>query len=371
MCLASLGFLAFAPLMGCTGKAEPNTDELGDDSQDSESTSSEGSGQSTTSDSEHSTSEQSSDNTLSTGSSVDESSSEQTDSDGTDSIDSTSDSSTQSTDTQTQADCLDKQIGDEEVLPVRVDISDLVADYDESMRLPWAISVLQRRYPTGAFIMQEANNKTDCFEISVEDPSKAENVINGLRTAVHECGHMIDLNVPQRYVIRKDLQYKCDFSIASGGPARRIILDDEFQEKWPNDSFRKTYLEELGDQTFDLLLDEASQYINTLATSYAFYDYTTFDPVARDGVHAFYWYIARFLRKTRMEHADFYDKLVNDTCWRQVILATWGRSERYLVETQGLPGLGGEDDALLHELRNDPELVSEIDRLRELDGCSF
>ena len=71
----------------------------------------------------------------------------------------------------------------------------------------------------------------------------------------------------------------------------------------------------------------------------------------------------------RMQHPDVYGRLVNDQCWRELILVTWGRSERYLVESEGLAGLGGPDDALLGELRNDPELVGEIERLRALHGC--
>lgn len=94
-----------------------------------------------------------------------------------------------------------------------------------------------------------------------------------------------------------------------------------------------------------------------------------FDPVARDGVHTFNWYVARYLRAIRLDHPTYYDRLVGDSCWRRLTLAVWGRSERYLELTRGLDGLGSQDNVLLAELRDDPTLVQEIERLRQQDGC--
>jgi hypothetical protein len=204
--------------------------------------------------------------------------------------------------------------------------------------------------------------------VGMTDATTAQKVIAGLRTSVHECGHMVDLN-QKTFLMGATLEFKCDLGIASSTPGRKVIATDEFQSLWPKDSFKKTYLDELGDQQFPSLMTEALQYINTLATSYTFFDYTTFDPIARDGVHAFQWYVTRYLRQTRTKQPDTYNKIANDTCWRQLVLSGWGRAYRYLVTSKGLKELGSADDALLDKLMEEPQLVDEIDKLRVIEKC--
>jgi hypothetical protein len=264
--------------------------------------------------------------------------------------------------------CADGTIYASEALPVRTDITDLMSRFDASKKLDWSIQVLFRRYPTGATILERANNDTGCFDIGVRDAIGAKDVIAGLRTSVHECGHMVDLN-KETFVFSPTSEMKCNFSLARGTPPRNVIVKDEFQALWPDDSFKELYLDKYGDQDFVGLITETLQYINTLATSYAFYDVTTFDPVARDGVHAFQWYVTRYLRQIRTNHPAAYDKLVGDRCWRNLILTGWGRAQRYLVASKGMKDLSGKDDALLETLMTEPKLVDEIHLLRVKDGC--
>ncbi|MBI4510235.1 MAG: hypothetical protein HY698_11420 [Deltaproteobacteria bacterium] len=264
--------------------------------------------------------------------------------------------------------CTDGEVHRNEVLPIRSDITDLLNAFSANNKLAWSIQVLNRRYPTGGLILEKANNDTNCFDVGVSGASSATEVLAGLRTSVHECGHMVDLN-QKTFVLGKSLSYDCDFAVVADTPPRRILVDDEYQALWPKDEFKQDYLVDLGDQALAYLMTEALQYINTLATSYALYDYAPFDPIARDGTHAFQWYVTRYLRLLRMNYSTQYSRAAGDRCWRRLVLAGWGRAHRYLAASKGMPDLGGADDALLERLVTTPELVDEIRRLRVADGC--
>jgi hypothetical protein len=55
-------------------------------------------------------------------------------------------------------------------------------------------------------------------------------------------------------------------------------------------------------------------------------------------------------------------------CWREAILTVWGRAWLYLDATSGMPHLGIADD-MLTTLVSDPDLLAEIQLLRDAEGC--
>ena len=76
----------------------------------------------------------------------------------------------------------------------------------------------------------------------------------------------------------------------------------------------------------------------------------------------------RYLRMARLEHPQTYSLLSDDGCWRDMILTTWGRAWLYLEITNGSSNLGINDD-FLETLVRDQTLLSEIQRLRDIEGC--
>jgi hypothetical protein len=115
-----------------------------------------------------------------------------------------------------------------------------------------------------------------------------------------------------------------------------------------------------------MLLEEASQYVNSLASALAFYDVRKGGSriTERDGVLTFLWYVERYLKLAREEHPDAYTFLLGDACWRQVTLTIWDRAWFYLNATKGMKELAI-DDAAIETLVRDPALLAEIDALRE------
>lgn len=258
--------------------------------------------------------------------------------------------------------------------------------------------VLNRRYPFGWSLVDEGRRGfIDCLMTFVSDRSSASAVIGQLGTAVHECGHVTDLEramgATNVYLIRADLTMmgaRGD-STARGGAtfARSLIRGDSFQASRAPcvggasrgcDFYADTYLNgdptdgnfESGDQGFNLLLEEVLQYSNSLAVGYAYADQRSAGSSVsdRDGMLTFLWYTERYLRMARLDYPDAYEHLVNGDGgrWRQLILTIWGRAWLYLEATESLPGLGIEDEMVMPLVMN-PELLSEIERLRTAEGC--
>jgi hypothetical protein len=168
--------------------------------------------------------------------------------------------------------------------------------------------------------------------------------------------------------------------------ARSLMLNDKFSVAHPPckggsfqgcDSYASLYLDgdpnnsqfEGGDQGFSMLLEEVVQYINSLATSYAFSSGggNFFASSDRDGILNFLWFLERYLYMARTQYPQAYSMLTS-TCWRRAILTVWGRAWLYLELTKGINKLGIQDGKIL-ELVRTPELLEEIQKLRDLEGC--
>ena len=274
-----------------------------------------------------------------------------------------------------------------------VDISDISYSGDIGA---YVDSVLTRRYPVGAELVVGGRTNTnfgqDCDVLFAGSPSTAEDLMGRINTIVHECGHLYDFTLSSGatsgYYVTSNLTLSCDRgdTTARGGDtfARSRITGDSYSALRPPcpsagdcDSYAPVYLDgnpddqefEGGDQGFSLLFEEAVQYVNSLATERAFVDQMPANQrtSARDGILTFLWWTERYLRMARLEYPDAYQR-ITDPCWRDAILTLWGRAWLYLEATDGMTPLGIDDAAIL-ELVSDPDLLGEIERLRELEGC--
>ena len=279
--------------------------------------------------------------------------------------------------------------------PVDADLSDVMWMGEVG---PYVDAVLDRRYPTGALLVRGGRENTrfgqDCDALFAGSPSSGEDVIDRSGVIVHECGHFHDLNLSSGptsvYELTAELRLSCDRGDATdrGGDTfarSRINDDDQASRRAPCgggggrgcDSYADIYLDgdpddgtfDGGDQGFNMLFEETVQYVNSLAVAWAFVDQMApgRSTSARDGLLTFLWYVERYLRRARLEDPTAYAR-ITDPCWRDAILTVWGRAWLFLEATEGMSALGI-DDAALFELVTDPELLSEIERLRELEGC--
>ena len=258
---------------------------------------------------------------------------------------------------------------------------------------------LDRRYPVGAALVRGGRTNTDfgqpCDELFAGSPSTAEELIGRMGTIVHECGHFFDGELStfsaNTYVLTETRQLTCERgdTTTRGGDtfARSRITGDEYASLRPPcegpghascDFYANTYLDgdpdddvfEGGDQGFNMLFEEAFQYVNSLATSWSTLDQSPAGrrTSAKDGILTFLWYVERYLQMARLDYPGAYERLAGDCCWRDAILTLWGRAWLYLEATEGLEGLSLSGPTI-EALVMDPVLLEEIERLRSAHGC--
>ena len=293
--------------------------------------------------------------------------------------------------------CIDGQYSEVMADP-NGDISSPIAQYAPSNVIAFIQGILQPRYPLGWTLVDGGMNSSlfgeSCVDTFLGDTSSAASVIGQMSTIVHECGHFTDLDLGgfsgAGYIINADTTFICSGggTTQNGGNtfARSLIMNDEYAalhtpcENWGDsncdDTYAGIYLNgdptdgnfDSGDQGFDMLFEETVQYVNSLVTSYAYADQSQGSTSARDGILTFLWYVERYLRMARLAHPDAHTFLKNDPCWREAILTVWGRAWLYLETTTNMNALGI-DDAKLMGLVMDPELLQEIQLLRDAAGC--
>jgi hypothetical protein len=101
---------------------------------------------------------------------------------------------------------------------------------------------------------------------------------------------------------------------------------------------------------------------------YAFADQSSYSTSAEDGLLTFLWYMQRYLHMARLDYPSVYKLLSESPCWRRTTLQLWGRGWFYLQRSVSNPQLNLKGK-FLRGLVQDPALLDEIARLRQLEGC--
>lgn len=282
-----------------------------------------------------------------------------------------------------------------ETLPTSDDLSSIT--YSKANAQQYMLDALAVRFPLGKYILEGglasplAAQQGSCFDRFIDDTSDGPAVLRQASTIVHECGHFFDLGKSagktEAYVLRDDLEFACtggDTTTRNGKTfARSLLRSDEYYASRPAcgnktakgcDMYADIYLDgnptdstfDSGDQGFNSVLEEATQYVNSLASAYAFSDaYVGQRASERDGILTFLWYIERYVKIAHEQYPDAYEVLSSE-CWRQALLSVWDRGWFYLNASNGDTSLGI-DDAALETLVNDEALVAEIDALRSME----
>ncbi|MSP93173.1 MAG: hypothetical protein EXR79_15465 [Myxococcales bacterium] len=259
----------------------------------------------------------------------------------------------------------------------------------------FVLDLLAARYPTGKHLVEGGLTQQDCIAVFLQPQQKASasGVVTGLSTVVHECGHMFDFKKGgfsgSAFVFTPSLTLTCPGAAHQGNNptfARSLIKSDEFYALRPAcpkqgangcDIYANVYLSgdpkdakfESGDQGFNTVLEETVQYVNSLATGYAYADHVAGNISERDGILTFLWYVERYLRMARLQFPAQHKFLVGNECWRKAILTTWGRAAFFLGHTKGISKLTI-DGAKIEPLVMNPDLLAEIDLVRKAHGCS-
>jgi hypothetical protein len=275
-----------------------------------------------------------------------------------------------------------------EALPTTASLAGL--QFSREKAAQYLLAALEKRYPIGKAIVEGgissplSGSLGSCVDVFLADKSSADRVLRHASTVVHECGHFYDLGKASgdaaAYVIRTDLTFTCKSgdTTSRGGKtfARSLITKDAHSGKRTPcgggakgcDSYAQTYLTgSSGQQGYNSVLEEATQYVNSLATALAFQEqYVGSNASERDGILTFLWYIERYLAMARTDYPEAYKLISEDPCWRQATLSIWDRGWFYLRATKDVACLGL-DDTSLEPLVNEPALLAEIDALRQLE----
>jgi hypothetical protein len=296
-------------------------------------------------------------------------------------------------------DCVDGQY--RETLPtVEASIDEATANYTADNWRGYVEQVLMQRYPLGWHLINRAIIEApeqfgDCMNRFLGASGSAAQINRQIGTFVHECGHFLDVGLgwgrsEDFYVVNSGLTISCSQgdSIERGGRtfARSRINNDSYSALRPPcggagssencDNYADTYLDgnpddnefEGGDQGFNMLLEEAFQYVNSLATNYALADTISGSISGRDGILTHLWWVQRYLKYARDEHPQAHQFLMGDPCWRRAILTLWGRAWLYLSITEDMDSLGINHRAI-EPLIEDSDLMAEIEALRQAHGC--
>lgn len=284
----------------------------------------------------------------------------------------------------------------QEALPTNASLTGI--PFSSATADDYLLAALEARFPIGKEITEGGVNSSlaktqgNCIDRFLSDKSSAAAVLRQAPTVVHECGHFMDLGKgsggASAYVVRPDLTFTCrqgDTTTRGGKTFARSLLktDAHYSRrkacggsvKQGCDFYADVYLDgsasnssfEGGDQGYNSVLEEANQYVSSLATALAFEDQYKGSRVSeRDGILTFLWYIERYLQMAREEYPAAYALISGDECWRQATLSVWDRAWFYLDAAKDSENLQLDADALT-ALVKDSSLTSEIDALRKLE----
>lgn len=269
--------------------------------------------------------------------------------------------------------CPDSTYG--ETLDNSSDLTTIFLEYTEANWRPAALAMLETRYPTGYYLVTEAQRLSgrDCLdEFTRTRRATASDLALSLSAAVHECGHFLDIaetegTEPRQftYVLREDLQ----FSLPTLATFSRSAI---YPYTDPQDQYRDTYLAGAsGMQGFEMLVEEFVQYTHALLVTYSFaaeLPDTLVGMTSRDGTLTFMRYLQLFLRHARQCNPEAHAAITANAEWRAFLLTIWGQAELALAVTEDLPVAGIRDDEIESEVYA-PESLFEIDILRDAEGC--
>ena len=290
--------------------------------------------------------------------------------------------------------CQDKSYTENTVFP-DADISSFVDAYTPENAIQFRSNVLMARYPMGEYIMQTSHNNGVCDEYwneeSLTGTDDVATELKNLYVVVHECGHGLDgwLSVEKGpyyngHFIHPDVTLYTKGGYIEGDPnpsfPNYLLQGDEYGtgdwQACPNDvydgcdTFADVDMKNdfMGNQGFETITEELTQFINSLALSYAFHEFYNGKTSNRNGLLNFMMYLERYLLMARTEHADFYNYISQDEDWKKLIGTLWDRSWYYYELTRNIDALSIQpEETMAYNIVTSEKLINEICKIRGMD----
>jgi hypothetical protein len=203
------------------------------------------------------------------------------------------------------------------------DISDLAAAYTEDNWLTTSLTVMQRRYPTGYFVLNAEQNDPQLPEFV--DSSSWSALMSSMMTVLdaETTGWDFDNATASvhPFMIVQTMQITAPILTTwPKGEILQYITDDSTH------TYDQTELE--GEEgTYDgiFLFDDLDSACNGLAAATAVGDQITSGISARDGLAAHLYYLELYLRDGRLAHASDYATMKADPTWQKLVRYEWAR----------------------------------------------
>jgi hypothetical protein len=204
-----------------------------------------------------------------------------------------------------------------------VNIADLASSYASDAWLATSLTTMQRRYPTGYFVLNAM--RTDPQLPQYVDASSWSALMSSLMSMLdgETTGWDFDNASASAhpYVITDALQISVPAATTwQQGEILQYITDAATQ------TYDQTELQ--GQQgTYDavFLFDALNSACNGLAAATAVADQITLGISARDGVAAHLYYLELYLRAGRTAHATQYAAIKADPGWQKIVRYEWAR----------------------------------------------
>ncbi len=246
-----------------------------------------------------------------------------------------------------------------------VAIDDIEEEYVPRDWREAALGVLDRRFPDGAFIARELRDPGD-FDRWFRQTQTFDGMLDDLNTGVHEGAHILGFQ-------NGGMGGSYSFTLGEDDeivvPRIQLFFRSEVFERLPavarNGFYADLYLQQIGQQGIETLLDEFNAYTYSLLVDVALADQfsASSSRSSRDGLVTFMLFTEVYLHLARTEHPDDYDRLINTRGFGDLVLTLFDRAWCVYELSGDDPKLEIDAaDILPHVL--DPQWLGEVDRLR-------
>lgn len=197
---------------------------------------------------------------------------------------------------------------------------------------------------------------------------------NNIGLAVHECGHMWDLDWQQGWTYHMSKDYHLPIPNEDYFP-RMEIYQDAYTSEIP-DAAANSYFEPgevTSDQGIQTMFDEWAQYVHSVALSYLLCRHLPFEDLKDFDMGYmlhFAWAAPRyFLYAEQQRPGDFADMMA-DFDVREAMLALWGQTMLYFDAFSAHPEWAPSvTETRYFDAMRHPDLQDMMDRVRKAHGC--
>ena len=261
-----------------------------------------------------------------------------------------------------------------EVLPdVSVSIAGWVSQLEPeppaSQATPIALEMLDATWPFASDILR---NDLSCADTYMT--GSGWGWYNNVGLAVHECGHMWDLDWQQGWTYHMSKDHHLAIPDNDYFP-RAEIFNDQYSAAIPdaaaNDYFKPG--EATSDQGIQTMFDEWAQYIHSVALSYLFCRDLPFDDLKDFDMGFmlhFAWAAPRYFVWAENHHPGDFANMMGDANVREAMLALWGQTMLYYDAFSAHPEwTPSATETQYFDAMRHPDLLDMVDRIREAHGC--